>query len=231
MNAPRNDVLFIPASDHSLLLRFGEEISLPTHEKVLKLLKLLTVEPISGVQNIHPAYCSVLVKFDPLKLRHADVELVLKSYCSRLQEIEMPKPRVRKISVCYGGDFGPDLEEVASLHGISTTELIRLHSEAGYRVYFLGFVPGFAYLGGLPKELATPRLASPRKKVPAGSVGIGGTQTGIYPRETPGGWRLIGRTPQELFDPAANQMSFLQIGDEVRFVSIDEEEFRTTVIE
>src|SRR5262249_24168062 len=148
MNGVTHDVQFLPASDYSLLLRFGEEISLPTHQKIVKLLRLLAAEPIEGVQNIHPAYCSMLVKFDTLKLSHADVERVLKSFCSRFDQVELPKPRVRRISVCYGGEFGPDLKEVAELHRLSAAELIKLHSGTQYKVYFLGFVPGFAYLGG-----------------------------------------------------------------------------------
>src|SRR5262245_14416624 len=120
MNVSLKDIQFLTASDHSLLLRFGDEISLLTHQKIVKLLKLLAVEPIEGVKNIHPAYSSVLVKFDALKFSHVDVELALRSYCLRLEQAELLKPRLRKIPVCYGGEFGPDMEEVASLHGIST---------------------------------------------------------------------------------------------------------------
>ena len=207
-----------------MLAYFGGQIALATHQRIVKLLRLLAAEPVDGFLNFHPAYCSVLVKFDALKLRHAEVESALRSLCARLGEVELPKPRVREIPVCYGGEYGPDLEEVAKLHATPADEFVRLHAAARYTVYFLGFVPGFAYLGGLPAELATPRLSTPRKKVPAGSVAIGGNQTGVYPRETPGGWRLIGRTALKLFDPSAREMSFLQIGDEVRFVAIAKEE-------
>src|SRR5215831_4944187 len=181
------DLRFQPASDQSLLVYFADQISLSTHQKVVKLLRLLAAEPVNGFLNFHPAYCSVLVKFDALRLRHAEVESALRSFCERLGEVELPEPRVREIPVCYGGECGPDLEEVANLHSTSTEEFVRRHSAVRYTVYFLGFVPGFAYLGGLPAELATPRLSTPRRKVPAGSVAIGGNQTGVYPRETPGG--------------------------------------------
>jgi inhibitor of KinA len=130
-----------------------------------------------------------------------------------------------EIPVCYGGEYGPDLEEVAELHGMTVERAIELHVSATYTVYFLGFVPGFAYLGELPKELATPRLPTPRKIVPPGSVGIASNQTGVYPVATPGGWRLLGRTPAVMFQPERSEMSLLSIGDRVRFVAISRKEF------
>lgn len=216
---------FQPASDQSLLVHFGQEISLDTHREIVSFLRMLEAEPLDGIVNLHPAYTSVLVKFDSLKLAHAEVETLLRPYLARLHEVKLPEPRLREIPVCYGGEFGPDLVEVASMHGISANDAIRLHSSAEYLVYFLGFVPGFAYLGGLPRELDTPRLDSPRRKVPAGSVAIGGNQTGVYPTATPGGWRLIGRTSLKLFNPASAHSSFFEIGDQVRFIPISAEEF------
>ena len=125
-----------------------------------------------------------------------------------------------QIPIRYGEEFGPDLEGVAKLHGISPEEVVELHSSATYTVYFLGFVPGFAYLGGLPERIATPRLQTPRKHVPRGSLGIAGNQTGVYPCSTPGGWQIIGRTPLEMFRPDRENMSLLSIGDRVRFVPL-----------
>lgn len=220
---------FQAASDQSLLVYFGEKISLETHQQIVRFLKLLQAEPVEALKNIHPAFCSVLVKFDALKFTHAEIESLLTPYLSRLEEVELPKPRLREIPVCYGGEFGPDLEELASLHQIPTEEVVRLHSSVEYTVYFLGFVPGFAYLGGLPDQLATPRLSTPRKKVPTGSVAIGGSQTGVYPVSTPGGWRLIGQTPLKLFRPEAQEQSFLAIGDQVRFEPITKEKFAELV--
>jgi KipI family sensor histidine kinase inhibitor len=187
----------------------------------LKLLRLLEAEPIPHVVNMHPAYCSILIVFDPLHADHASIEALLQQRVARIEAVELPEPRTVEIPVRYGGAEGPDLEELASLRGLSPERVIELHSSASYIVYFMGFVPGFAYLGGLPTELATPRLESPRKKVPKGSVAIGGTHTGIYPFETPGGWRLIGRTPLEIFDAESDALSRLQIGDLVRFTPIE----------
>lgn len=219
------NIRFQPASDQSLLVHFGQEISLETHREIVSFLKLLEAEPLDGIVNVHPAYTSVLVKFDSLKFAHEEVGALLTPYLARLHEVKLPEPRLREIPVCYGGEFGPDLEEVAATHKFSVEEVIRLHSSATYTAYFLGFVPGFAYLGGLPEQLATPRRPAPRKAVPAGSVAIGGNQTGVYPTATPGGWRLIGRTPIKLFDPVSAHSSFFEIGDQVCFIPTTPDEF------
>jgi inhibitor of KinA len=234
------------ASDQSLLVYFDQpqelsrapgrvgtsstrplqsQITRVANEKVRKLLRLLELEPVEGVRNLHPAYCSLLVKFDVLKLRYDEVEVILRGYLERLDEVKLPESRVVGIPVCYGGEFGPDLEEVGALHGMTVAQMIELHSSVEYRVYFLGFVPGFAYLGELPEALVTPRLASPRRKVPAGSVGIAANHTGVYPFATPGGWRLLGRTPVKMFRADLQGLSLLTIGDRVRFTPIDSERF------
>lgn len=218
-------VRFQPASDQSLLIYFGERITVEANEKVRKLLHLLEGEPIVGIRNLHPAYCSLLVKFDALKWRHEELEARLRKYLDQLQKVKLPEPRHVEIPVCYGEEFGPDLDDVAANHGITPQRVIKLHSSASYLVYFLGFVPGFAYLGELPGELVTPRLPTPRKKVPAGSVGIAGNQTGVYPFETPGGWRLLGRTPVAMFRMDRDHLSLLSIGDRVQFVPISRERF------
>lgn len=220
---------FESASDRSLLVYFGRRITLDSHVQVVKLLRVLEAQPVPGIRNLQPAYCSLLIQFDPLLLSHADVEAVLRPYLDRLDEVQLPEPREVEVPVCYGGEFGPDLAEVARIHGIEPGEVIGLHASASYVVYFLGFVPGFAYLGGLPDALATPRLPTPRRAVPAGSVGIAANQTGVYPFSTPGGWRLIGRTPVEMFRPDRPQMSLLSIGDRVRFRPIPEESFASLV--
>jgi len=213
------------ASDQSLLVYFGQKITLQAHQQVRKLLRLLELEPIAGVRNLHPAYCSLLVKFDGLRLRHDEVEAILRRYLERLEEIKLPEPRLVEIPVCYGEEFGPDLAEVCAIHGLTPAQAIELHASAEYLVYFLGFVPGFAYLGELPEALVTPRLAVPRRRVPAGSVGIAGNQTGVYPFSTPGGWRLIGRTPVAMFRDEREGLSLLSIGDRVRFAPISEARF------
>jgi len=213
------------ASDQSLLISFGEQISRDSHRRVVKLLRLLESEPIAGVRNLHPAYCSLLVKFNPLELRHEQLRALLEEYAGRAEALPFPEPRLVEIRVCYGGEFGPDLLDVCGLHHLPPERLIDLHSRTTYLVYFLGFAPGFAYLGELPEELATPRLPSPRRAVPAGSVGIAGNQTGVYPFETPGGWRLLGRTPVAMFRPDRQGLSLLSIGDHVRFTPITTAQF------
>jgi KipI family sensor histidine kinase inhibitor len=220
-------VRFKLSSDQSLLVYFGHEITLQAHERVRRLLRLLESEPVTGIRNLHPAYCSLLVKFDALKLQHDELEAILKKYLGRLEEVSLPEPRQLEIPVCYGGEYGPDLSDVAALHGMTAAKAIELHTSTTYLVYFLGFVPGFAYLGQLPEALVTPRLAAPRKRVPAGSVGIAGNQTGVYPFATPGGWRLLGRTPTAMFQTDRDGLSLLSIGDRVRFTPISRERFAT----
>jgi inhibitor of KinA len=216
---------FLAASDQSLLIYFGQEITLEANENVRKLLRLLEREPIPGVRNLHPAYCSLLVKFDPLKLQHGELEGILCACLERMQNMDLPASRVVEIPVCYGHEFGPDLKEVAAMHQMTEAKVIELHTATEYVVYFLGFVPGFAYLGELPEALVTPRLATPRRIVPPGSVGIAGNQTGVYPFVTPGGWRLLGRTPLAMFQKDRDGLSLLAIGDRVRFVPISREKF------
>ena len=210
---------FREASDRSLYIDFGDEISRTSHEHVVRLLRRLELRPLPGVLNLHPAYTSILVVFNPLITDHESLQLALTALAAECDDSALPPPRTVEIPVHYGGLDGPDLEDVAAIHGLSPHRVIELHSTAIYTVYFLGFVPGFAYMGGLPAEIATPRLPSPRTHVPAGSVGIAGNQTGVYPFITPGGWRLIGRTETRMFDSTRDEMSLLRAGDHVRFVT------------
>lgn len=249
--AAREGARFEYASDQSLLVYFDQpkemgraeagpsqseksraearplhsRITLEANEKVRKLLRLLQLEPVASVRNLHPAYCSLLVKFDALHMRHEELEAILRQYLHRIDEVKLPETRLVEIPVCYGGEFGPDLAEVCAMHGMTAAQAVELHASVEYLVYFLGFVPGFAYLGELPKELVTPRLAAPRRKVPAGSVGIAGNQTGVYPFSTPGGWRLLGRTPFKMFRSDRDGLSFLSIGDRVQFLPVSPQRF------
>jgi inhibitor of KinA len=204
-------VTFRTASDAALYVYFGDEISPAAQGHVTALLHSLEKRPFRGLRNLHPGYSSLLIVFDPLVIRHGEVEQIVRE---RERERAEGVTRTVEIPVRYDG---PDLWSVAQLCGISEARVVESHTGADYLVYFVGFVPGFAYLGGLPKELEVARLASPRKRVAAGSVGIAGNQTGVYPIETPGGWRLIGRTETKMFDGR----SLLEAGDHVRFVSID----------
>jgi len=203
-----------PASDRSLLVSFGDEISIEAHHQVARLTHAL--EGQRGVLNLHPAFASVLIDLDPRLHSHADIAGLARERMETARE-EAREARVVEIPVCYGGEFGPDLEDVARHTGLSTERVVELHASADYLVYFVGFSTCFPYLGGLPPALATPRLSAPRKHVPAGSVAIGGSQAGIYPLASPGGWRIVGRTPLALFDPQSSPPPLLRMGDRVRF--------------
>lgn len=220
---------FCPASDQSMLIYLGDEISLTTHERILKLLRLLQKEPPSWLRNIQPAYCSLMLTFDACRVDHAEVEAVTRRFGEQAESLRPRKPRKVEIPVCYDPEFAPDLEDVARIHGVKAKDVIRLHTSRFYHAYFLGFAPGFAYLGDLPDEIATPRLDAPRKKVPAGSVAIAGNQTAVYPFSTPGGWRLIGRTPLTLFRADRKPMGLISIGDQVRFRSISRKDYSELV--
>lgn len=184
-----------------------------------------------------PAFASVAVHYDPREVPDDDTSpsderssyerfaAAVAASLRDLTEESLPEPRTVEIPVCYGNEYGPDLDEVARQHQLSPEAVVALHVGGTYRVYMLGFAPGFPYLGGLAPAIATPRRAEPRTAVPAGSVGIGGSQTGIYPLVLPGGWQLIGRTPLRLFDPAREPPTLLAVGDAVRFRSITPNEF------
>jgi inhibitor of KinA len=209
-----------PASDRSLFITFGEEISMAAHQAVVRMTRCLV--GVRGILNVHPAYTSVLLDFDPRLWTHSMVETLVREQWLAHREEARPEPRTIEVPVRYGGEFGPDLPDVARHTGLPVERVIELHSSADYLVYFVGFSTFFPYLGGLPPELATPRLSAPRKHVPLGSVAIGGTQAGIYPLSSPGGWRLIGRTPLPLFDLNQEPPPLLRMGDHVRFVPVAE---------
>jgi inhibitor of KinA len=218
-------VRFCAASDQSLLVYLGEEIGLPAHERVLKLLHALESKPPVWLRNMQPAYCSLLVSFDACRADHADVEAALRKYENGAKAARASRHKTVDIPVCYGDEFGSDLEEVAKVHRLTADRVIELHCSRTYHAYFLGFAPGFAYLGDLSDEIATPRLETPRREVPAGSVAIAGKQTGVYPFATPGGWRLLGRTPLTLFRINRKPMQLISIGDQVRFRPISRERY------
>jgi len=213
------------ASDCSLLVTFGDGISRKHHSDVVRLFELLRSEQNPAIRNIHPAYSSLLVSFDPLLVSPAEFEAFVRSLINRIDSVGSLPLRNVEIPVCYDSAFGPDLKSVAAHNNISIEEAIQLHSSPRYVVYFLGFAPGFPYLGELPARLVTPQLPTPRVKIPAGSVAIGGNQTGVYPVSTPGGWRIIGRTPLTLFQPDRKPPVLLQMGDTVQFKPITRKEF------
>jgi KipI family sensor histidine kinase inhibitor len=213
---------FKPLGDSALLVSFGEVIDEETNDRVHALAKAIEKASFEWLVEVVPAYSSLAVIYDA---NLVDFEGVKQAIQGLEFSVEKFEGRLVEILVLYGGKYGPDLEFVAEYNGMTPEEVIEIHSKPVYRVYFLGFLPGFAYLGGMDERIATPRLEKPRLKVPAGSVGIAGKQTGIYPLESPGGWRLIGRTPLRLFNPSKEPPTLLQPGDRVKFVPIDEEEF------
>jgi KipI family sensor histidine kinase inhibitor len=212
-----------PASDRSLLVSFGEEISLASHRDVSLLTHAL--EGARGILNLHPAYASILIDFDPRLWTHRAVERLVRERLESVPDRPAAPARTVEIPVRYGGEYGPDLADVARHTGLEPERVVEMHRAAEYLVWFVGFATCFPYLGGLPAQLATPRLAAPRKHVPAGSVAIGGSQGGIYPLASPGGWRLIGRTPLRLFDPQGSPPPLLRMGDRVRFLPVAEARF------
>jgi inhibitor of KinA len=211
--------------DRGLLVEFGDAIHPDINRKVRVVALALEMEKPDGIEEVIPSYRSLLIVYDPMKTHLDALEGVLESLECRLDKLEIPAPRTVEIPVLYGGDSGPDMEFVARFHGLSEEEVIRLHSDTVYQIYMMGFTPGFAYLGGLPEQLHTPRVETPRALVRAGSVGIANNQTGIYPVDSPGGWRLIGRTPLRPFDPSGKSPFLYRAGDLIRFTPISESQY------
>jgi inhibitor of KinA len=211
-----------PAGEGALLVTLGNSISPLTNRRVRALAAALESAPLNGSLEMVPGYASLLVYYDCLKLDYAQVENWVRQHLAGLETSSVLPARRVEIPVYYGGEHGPDLDDVAKLHQLSPAEVIRIHTGRDYPVYMLGFTPGFPYLGEMDAAIATPRLGTPRSRVPAGSVGIAGEQTGIYPLDSPGGWRIIGWTPLRLFDPQRHPPFLLAHGDLVRFVALNE---------
>ena len=221
-----------PLGDSAIIVHVGDEISEDTHLRVRAVCERLDGAPIPGLIEYVPAYTTVTVFYDAVRAargsRTSAYELVHAALVEALgtpRSVVAADARTVDIPCCYGGDFGPDLGAVAEHAGLTPDEVVATHVGAEYLVYMIGFAPGFPYLGGLSPRIATPRRASPRITVPAGSVGIAGEQTGVYPLSTPGGWQLIGRTPLALFRPFDDPPTLLRLGDRVRFVSITAEQY------
>lgn len=234
-----------PLGDAAVTVELGSGVDPETHRLVTLFSAYLEDHPPAGMIEYVPAYTSVTIHYDPLQVYKSVLTqseegtesdwLALSPYeimqrrirdmFDQLQSHEETTPKLVEIPVCYGGEFGPDLEEVAAHNQLTVEEVIRIHCSRDYLVYMLGFAPGFPYLGGMDKRIATPRKKTPRLTIPRGSVGIAGEQTGIYPIETPGGWQLIGRTPVSLFLPDRHPPTLLQAGNRIRFYPISREEY------
>lgn len=222
-------------NEKSITIVFGEVISQEISAYISQFNATLKANPFHGFKVSVPAYTSLTIYYDPLEVNHSNLEGntcfdQLTTYLNNL-ELNITGEEIKKnkiiIPVCYEGEFGADIDFVASNCNLSVAEVIQIHSSASYRVYMIGFVPGFAYMGGMDKRLSTPRRQQPRASVPAGAVGIAGEQTGIYPLEIPGGWQIIGQTPLKIFDANRPEPALLKAGDEIRFEPITVERFRT----
>ncbi|PLR75586.1 kinase inhibitor [Bacillus sp. V3-13] len=223
-----------PLGDNAVIIELGEDINIETQQKVQFIASLLDKNTEDWMIEYIPAFTTVTLFYDPVKVstKAKKHTLPYDFVCSRLRSLlaevttgNQANQRVVQIPVCYGGELGPDLEFVAGHNGLTTEEVIHIHSTGDYIVYMIGFAPGFPYIGGMSEKIATPRRKTPRIKIPPRTVGIAGKQTGVYPIETPGGWQLIGRTPVELFRPDEEPPSLLRAGDRIQFKPISYEEY------
>ena len=214
----------LPVGDSGLVVEFGDEIDPAINGRVHALAHLLTLEPLTGVVELIPTYRSLLIRYDPLALTYGDIAEWARGKSARADSMPPIPTRWVEVPTIYGGDFGPDLEFVAQHNHLSTVDVIRIHSGTEYTVYMMGFTPGYPYMGKINPAIAVPRLETPRTRVRAGSVGIAGLQTGIYPIESPGGWRIIGFTPLTLFNPSRAPPFLFAPGDTVRFVPTTKDE-------
>ena len=215
----------VPAGDSVLIVEFDERIDPEINARAIACAQAVEAARLQGVRDVVPTYRSVAVYFDPL---HTDGDVLMARLEETAGQPQATSTALRapvRIPVCYGGDLGPDLAGVAAFAGMPASEVINAHAGTTYRVFMLGFVPGFAYLGIVDSRIAMPRHATPRVRVPAGSVGIAGVQTGVYSADTPGGWQLIGRTPVKPFDPGRDEPFLMNAGDFVQFYAIDRREY------
>lgn len=217
--------LFRIAGDRGLLVEYGDVIDPDVNNKVRSMAIIMEKESSKSVIETIPTYRSLLIIYDPAITNPTKLEKEILALEERISQIKIPPPDTVEIPVCYGGEFGPDIQFVADHNSITKDDVIRIHSGAEYQIYMIGFTPGFPFLGGLPKELHTPRLETPRFIVPEGSVGIANNQTGIYPLASPGGWQLIGKTPLKLFAPEHSNPFIYKVGDRIKFKPISAEDY------
>ncbi|WP_163468674.1 5-oxoprolinase subunit PxpB [Fusobacterium sp. IOR10] len=217
---------FLKAGDSALVIELGNEISPVINFKLKKITEFLDNLNKQGIKDLLPTYRSIIVYYNPLLVSFDEIKNIVEENCNfENEKIDEIEKEIVEIPVLYGGEYGPDLENIAKHNNITTEEVIKIHTSGEYLVYMLGFTPGFPYLGGMSKKIATPRLKEPRTKIPAGSVGIAGEQTGVYPIESPGGWQLLGRSPLNFFNPNSDKPFLLKAGQYIKFVSVTEEEY------
>jgi KipI family sensor histidine kinase inhibitor len=216
---------FLLAGEDGLIVEFGDRIDPEVNSLVLRLAEILSESEMAEIVELVPTYCSLFISYNPMITTFSDLVKRVEKVLPLLKSRKEVMHKLVRIPVVYGGEYGPDLVDVAKMHGLTEREVIEIHTGKDYLVYMLGFTPGFPYMGVVPEEIATPRLKNPRLKVPKGSVGIAETQTGIYSMESPGGWRIIGRTPIEVFNPFRKPPFLLSPGDGVRFFPISFNQF------
>ena len=216
----------LPCGESALTVQLGSTITESVADAVRAFASGLEAAGLPGIRELVPTYCTVMVHYDPAVWSFGALSQRLTALADGLAVAGAGESDLVEIPVLYGGEAGPDLEFVAGHNGLTPEEVIRRHAEPAYLVYMLGFTPGFPYLGGMDESIAAPRLKTPRVRIPAGSVGIAGSQTGVYPIDSPGGWQLIGRTPLRLFEMDGENKFLLKAGQRVRFVPIDEAEYR-----
>ena len=215
----------LTAGDSALLIEFEQKIAPEINAQITAFVHLLKEQHIEGVTDLIPAFTSLLINYDPRVIGYKDLKARIEELLKIEVSEEASEERVFEIPVCYGGEYGPDIANIAENAGLSEQEVIDIHCSKDYLIYMLGFLPGFVYLGGLDERIHTPRLANPRISIPAGSVGIAASQTGIYPLNSPGGWQLLGMTPVKTYDPERETPILVEAGDYIRFVPVTEEEF------
>lgn len=221
-----NKIKILAEGDSSLLIVFGNEISPKLNAKVSAMVRLLRSTRIEGVIGMIPSYCAILINYNPSIISYSEIHQRVQKLLKMGETAgEIMQKKIFEIPVCYGGEFGPDIENIAANANMSVEEVIKIHSSKDYLIYMIGFLPGFCYLGGLDERIHTPRLTTPRLKIKEGSVGIGGSSTGIYPMESPGGWQLMGLTPVKTYDPNRETPILLEAGNYIRFIPIDEAEY------
>ncbi|KJS13011.1 MAG: allophanate hydrolase [Desulfotomaculum sp. BICA1-6] len=218
-------VRYLPIGDTGLFVEFENKISQEVNEKVRNLWLALEFGDLKGINEIIPTYRSLFIIYNPGVLALEKLISKIQDAIEIMVKKNFPKPVITEIPVLYGGEYGPDLEFIAEYHGLMAKDVIEIHSSRSYLIHMLGFAPGFPYLGGMSKKIATPRLKKPRVSIPAGSVGIADQQTGVYPLEGPAGWRLVGRTPLRLFDPHREPPILLKAGNYILFRPIDLKEY------
>lgn len=221
---------FLKAGDSSLIIELGNEISPIINYNLKKITDYLDSLKHPAIKDLLPTYRSVIVYYDPLLITFEELKDIVEKNC-KIDDtnVDSMKKFIVEIPVLYGGEYGPDIENITTHNNLSIEEVIKIHTSGEYLVYMLGFTPGFPYLGGMDKRIATPRLKTPRTKIPGGSVGIAGEQTGVYPIESPGGWQLLGRTPLNFFDPNNEKPFLINAGEYIKFVQISEEEYHKII--